>query len=202
MTDLIDQKNQISNLIVDLLEDDSPHAMESIADLRRRRKLIEQKISEKSDPSVSFQKSSSSLQHTILLPPSRSKYEQPRISLKRTMEALPIAESYSNNHFETPKRNSSSKFENQKENVYPFDIEPEYLESLPVIPRSTGLQMRTPKTPLRKLNCLQNIIDFLKIDALKNPEQLLKTFYHEPDLNHWSRMDFPWTRNIQKAMKL
>ena len=93
-------------------------------------------------------------------------------------------------------------FENQNENVYPFDIEPEYLESLPVIPRSTGLQMRTPKTPLRKLNCLQNFIDFLKIDALKNPEQLLKTFYHEPDLSHWSRMDFPWTRNIQKAMKL
>ena len=107
MTDLVRQKNEISNLIVDLLEDDSPEAFESIAKLKKQRKLIEQKITENSEMDISLQKSDMSF--PSFHQNQSTNFEAPRTSLKRPEPNISF-------------QNSTSNTSNQKDyHSHPYD---------------------------------------------------------------------------------
>jgi hypothetical protein len=208
MTDLINQKNEISNLIVDLLEDESEEAIRTITKLKKQRKLIEQKISEKSSNLSGKQDMSSfrnpSANSMTLISDIARLEATPRIPLKRAIPPLILQDSTTSNRFsaEMPKNNDQtlSSVDEQKENRFP---DPDHSRSTLSTLSAQPHQLRTPKTPLRNFTPFPRISPRISaLDAVKNPEQSLKTYYHEPDMSHWSRMDFPWTRNVQKAIKL
>jgi len=193
---LIQKKNELSNKIVDLLEDDSPDAMQTISSLKRERKRIDEQITELSHGNISF----SSVNH-LSLPnleneESVTNMSPPRISLPRPSMTRPLPSSSTQFQDNLPLNQIASNVNTSScqvkttsttsDNHIYNNVFPESVTQTHDPPMSSHV-MKTPKTPLH---------------ALKNPDQFLKTYYHEPDFLYWSRMDFPWIRNVKKAMKL
>jgi hypothetical protein len=196
---LIQKKNAISNQIVDLIEDDSIEAIQLISSLKRERKLLDEKIAhlsqadnsltsfkDKSFSNADYENGTGNNALSRVSLPRTSITQQPPLSLISPTSASAYVTKASpdiTRNYRIGSMNAvQDEFSNFNEIMNKTDLLPH--RSQEPIPTNV---FKTPKTPLH---------------AIKHPDQLLKTYSHDPDIMHWSRMDFPWTRNIKKAMKL